>query len=77
MTWNSIKIIITCVTKELVVGYRLMVGRQILILDVEVRALVPEPIPRAIAVSIPNKTIKNHCLPCGEQPSQYIKLKEL
>ena len=32
-------------SKELVVGYRLMVGRQILILDVEVRALVPEPIP--------------------------------
>ena len=50
MTWNSIKIIITCVPKELAVGYRLMVGRQILILDVEVRALVPEPIPRAIAV---------------------------
>jgi hypothetical protein len=37
--------IITKVSKELVVGYRLMVGRQILILDVEVRALVPEPIP--------------------------------
>ena len=35
--------IITKVSKELVVGYRLMVGRQILILDVEVRALVPEP----------------------------------
>ena len=46
LTWNSIKIIITCVPKELAVGYRLMVGRQILILDVEVRALVPEPIPR-------------------------------
>ena len=45
MTWNSIKIIINCVPKELAVGYRLMVGRQILILDVEVRALVPEPIP--------------------------------
>lgn len=37
--------IITKVSKELVIGYRLMVGRQILILDVEVRALVPEPIP--------------------------------
>ncbi len=50
MTWNSIKIIITCVPEELAVGYRLMVGCQILILDVEVRALVPEPIPLAIAV---------------------------
>ena len=45
MTWNSIKINIISVPKELAVGYRLMVGRQILILDVEVRALVPEPIP--------------------------------
>ena len=45
MTWNSIKINIKSITKELAVGYRLMVGRQILILDVEVRALVPEPIP--------------------------------
>jgi hypothetical protein len=50
LTWKSIKIIINCVPKELAVGYRLMVGRQILILDVEVRVLVPEPIPRAIAV---------------------------
>jgi hypothetical protein len=45
LTWNSIKINIKSITKELAVGYRLMVGRQILILDVEVRALVPEPIP--------------------------------
>ena len=61
---------------ELAVGYRLMVGRQILILDVEVRALVPEPIPSGYYHQFP-KIIKIHCLPCDEQPRQYIKLKEL
>ena len=75
MTWNSIKINIMCILRELAIGYRLMVGRQILILDVEVRALVPEPIPSGY-YPIPGN-YKDLLPPCDEQPSQYIKLKEL
>ena len=48
MTVFASKTIIDKVSKELMLGYRLMVGRQILVLDVEVRILVPEPIPFSI-----------------------------
>ena len=44
MTWKFIKIKIKLLL-ELVFGYRLTVGRQILVLNVGVRIPVPEPIP--------------------------------
>lgn len=46
------------------VGYRLMVGRQILILDVEVRALVPEPIPWKVLSGSQPATILIGWKPC-------------
>ena len=45
MTVIASKTIINKVPRELVFGYRLTVGRQILVLNVGVRIPVPEPSP--------------------------------
>ena len=44
MTYKINKTIINQVLRELILGYRLTVGRQILVLNVGVRIPVPEPI---------------------------------
>ncbi|SVA29662.1 uncharacterized protein METZ01_LOCUS82516 [marine metagenome] len=58
MTWKFNKIIINQDPRELIFGYRLTVGRQILVLNVGVRIPVPEPILRAMP---DGSTIKIYC----------------
>ena len=70
MTWKFNKIIINQDPRELIFGYRLTVGRQILVLNVGVRIPVPEP----ILWGTPNGSIiKIYCNLSGEALPNFLR----